>query len=69
MVSGEQESVQVCETMTPQTDDALVREVLTDRAALPREKELAKRLVRLLNALDDSDEMLEGATIVVGRRH
>ena len=54
--------------MTPQTDDALVREVLTDRAALPREKELAKRLVRLLNALDDADDMLEGATVFnVGR--
>ena len=53
--------------MTPQTDDSLVREVLTDRKALPREKELAKRLIRLLNALDDSDDMLEGATIIVGR--
>lgn len=53
--------------MTPQTDDALVREVLADRAALPREKELAKRLIRLQHALDDADDLIFGATIVEGR--
>lgn len=49
--------------MTPQTDDALVREVLTDRAALPREKELARRLIRLQHALDDAGDLLDGANI------
>lgn len=53
--------------MTPQTDDAIVREVLTDRLALPREKELAKRLIKLLHALDDADDLLCGATIIEGR--
>lgn len=55
--------------MTPQTDDALVREVFADREALPREKELARRLIRLLSALDDSDELLYEATIIEGRVH
>lgn len=40
------------------TDEELIRMTLSDRAATPREKDLAKRMLRLLHTLDDYEELL-----------
>lgn len=40
------------------TDDHLIRQVMADKSATPRERELAKRLFCLQRALDDADELI-----------
>lgn len=40
------------------TDDELIRRVMSDRSATPREQELARRLFCLQRALDDVDELV-----------
>lgn len=40
------------------TDDHLIRVVMADKSATQRELELAKRLFRLQQALDDADELV-----------
>jgi len=54
-------------TMNHQTDEELIREVRADRAASPREKEMAGRLLRLLFTLDEFEAMLF-EEIIIERR-
>lgn len=51
--------------MTPQTDEALIREIRSDRDASPREKELARRMLRLLFAFDALEELMTSEDISV----
>lgn len=40
------------------TDEELIRSIRADRGATPREKELAKRMLRLLFSFDELEELL-----------
>jgi hypothetical protein len=56
--------------MNHQTDEALIREVRADRTASPREKEMARRLLRLLFTLDEFEEIIFGEFVeYLGRTH
>jgi len=55
--------------MTHQTDEELIREIRADRAASPREKELARRMLRLLFAFDEIEELLFEEYVMEGRMH
>ena len=55
--------------MNHQTDEALIREVRADRTASPREKEMARRLLRLLHTLDEFEALLFEDIVFERRLH
>lgn len=49
------------------TDEELIRGIMSDRAATPREKELAKRMLRLLFAFDELEDALFEEEVFIER--
>lgn len=49
------------------TDEELIRTILSDRAATPREKILARRMSMLLHAFDELEDLFGEETLTEGR--